>query len=248
MDDARLLRYSRQILLPEIDVAGQTRLAEASVAIVGLGGLGSAAALYLAAAGCGHLRLCDDDRVDPSNLQRQILHGEADLGRRKTDAARDRIHALDSGLRIDCVTGRVDAERMDPVLAGIDLVIDASDNLATRYALNRGCLDARIPWVSAAALRFDGQLTAFDPRRAESPCYRCLWPTGTEDEERCAESGVIAPLVGIMGTLEALEGIKLLTGVGTPLVGRVLTFDGRSTDFQSFRLQRRAACADCGRP
>jgi adenylyltransferase/sulfurtransferase len=246
VDDARLLRFGRQILLPEIDVAGQERLAAACVTVVGLGGLGSAAALYLAAAGVGRLRLCDDDVVEASNLQRQILHGEGDLGRPKTDSARDRIRALDPALAVECVPARVEAANVAALVDGADLVIDGTDNVATRYLLNRACLDAAVPWVSAAAIRFDAQLTVFDPRDAASPCYRCLWPAEGEAEAACAETGVVAPLVGVVGALQALEAVKLLAGCGRPLVGRVLSLDARSLAFAEFRLARRRGCADCG--
>lgn len=246
MDDDRLLRFGRQILLPEIDVAGQERLAAARVAVVGLGGLGSAAVLYLAAAGVGRLRLCDDDVVEASNLQRQVLHGEDDLGRPKTASGRDRIRALDPALELECVPARVGAGNAAAVVDGADLVVDGTDNVATRYLLNRACLDACVPWVSAAAIRFDAQLTLFDPRDAASPCYRCLWPEEGEAAAACAETGVVAPLVGVVGALQALEAVKLLAGCGRSLVGRVLSLDARSLAFDEFRLARRRGCADCG--
>ena len=245
MDDASLLRYSRQIMLPEIDVAGQLLLAEASVLVVGLGGLGSPVALYLAAAGVGTLQLVDGDVVDESNLQRQILHGARDVGRPKSASAQDRIDALGAGTRIALLDGPLEGDALDAAVAGADVVVDGTDNVATRYALNDACLQHRRPFVSAAAIRFEAQLSTFDPRRADSPCYRCLWPDGEDADAACAENGVIAPLVGIVGSLQALEVVKLICGVGEPLVGRLLTFDGRSGDFQSFRLARRAGCAAC---
>ncbi|TVS18093.1 MAG: molybdopterin-synthase adenylyltransferase MoeB [Gammaproteobacteria bacterium] len=248
MDDAELLRYSRQIMLPEIDVAGQEKLLAARVLVVGLGGLGSPAALYLAAAGVGSLLLTDDDHVDVSNLQRQILHGEADVDRAKTDSARDRLLALNPRVNIETMACRLEGEALADAAASVDLVVDGTDNLATRYAINRACLDHRRPWVSAAAIRFEAQLTCFDPRQSDSPCYRCLWPDAEELELNCAENGVIAPLVGVVGALQALEAVKILAGIGEPLVGRILTFDALTSRWQDFHLKRRPDCADCGLP
>ena len=248
MDDAELLRYSRQIMLPELDVAGQERLLAARVLVVGLGGLGSPAALYLAAAGVGSLLLSDDDHVDVSNLQRQILHGEADVDRAKTDSARDRLLALNPRVDIETLACRLEGAALADAVASVDLVVDGTDNLATRYAINRACLDHGRPWVSAAAIRFEAQLTCFDPRHSDSPCYRCLWPDAEELELNCAENGVIAPLVGVVGALQALEAVKLLAGIGEPLVGRILTFDALTGRWQDFRLKRRPDCADCGLP
>lgn len=246
VDDADLLRYSRQIMLPEFDVAGQERLAAARVLLVGLGGLGSPVAMYLAAAGVGQLLLGDDDVVDVSNLQRQILHGEADLDRPKADSARDRLLALNPRLRVETCTTRLEGDALDDAVGAVDLIVDGTDNLATRYAINRACLRLGRPWVSAAAIRFEAQITCFDPRRDDSPCYRCLWPDVAELQLNCAENGVIAPLVGIIGSLQALEAVKLLTGIGEPLLGRLLTFDALGSRWQEFRLHRRSDCADCG--
>lgn len=248
MDDDALLRYSRQIMLPELDVAGQERLLAATVLVTGLGGLGSPVALYLAAAGIGRLLLTDDDRVDVSNLQRQVLHGEQDIGRPKTDSAVDRIRALDPRIRCETFPERLDDTALAAVVDRSTVVVDASDNLATRYALNRACLASRVPLVSAAAIRFEAQLSTFDPRRDDSPCYRCLWPAGTDEALNCAENGVIAPLVGVVGSLQALEVVKLVTGIGQPLVGRVLAYDALETRFDRFRLWRRPDCTDCGQP
>jgi len=246
LKDDQLLRYSRQIMLPELDVAGQERLLGARVLVVGLGGLGSPASLYLAAAGIGALVLTDDDRVEASNLQRQILHGEPDLGRTKTESAHDRLRTLAPDIALELLTCRLEGTALERAVADVDLVLDGTDNLTTRYALNRACITAGVPWVSAAAIRFEAQVTAFDPRAPESPCYRCLWPDAEELALNCAENGVIAPLVGIIGALQALEAIKLLAGVGEPLVGRVLTLDALAMRWQEFRLRRRPDCDDCG--
>lgn len=246
MDDAQLLRYSRQIMLPELDVAGQEALLGATVLIVGLGGLGSPVALYLAAAGVGTLLISDDDIVEASNLQRQIVHGNADLGRAKTDSAADRLRQLAPGLSCETFAERLTGAALARQVERADVVVDALDNLAGRYALNEACLEARVPLVSAAAIRFEAQLSTFDFRRADSPCYRCLWPEGDDAAQNCAENGVIAPLVGVVGSLQALEVVKLIAGIGTPLVGRVLAFDALETRFDSFRLRRRPDCSDCG--
>lgn len=246
LDDDQLLRFSRQIMLPELDVAGQEQLLGATVLIVGLGGLGSPAALYLAAAGVGRLLLSDDDSVDSSNLQRQILHGSADLGRPKTESARARLEALAPALACETFPERLVDGALLAQVRRADVVVDGTDNLAARYAMNRACIEARVPLVSAAAIRFEAQWSTFDFRDPVSPCYRCLWPTASEAaEQNCAENGVIAPLVGMVGSLQALEAIKLITGVGTTLVGRVQVFDGLAGSFDSFRLRRRSDCPDC---
>ena len=246
MDDEALLRYARQIMLPQLDVAGQERLLAGRVLIVGLGGLGSPVALYLAAAGVGCLELADGDRVEASNLQRQILHGEADRGRPKVASARDRLAALDPRVRVEVRGERLADDALAAAVAAADLVVDATDDVATRYALNRSCLRYRRPLVSAAAIRFEAQLSTFDPRRADSPCYRCLWPDAGELDAACAENGVIAPLVGVVGSLQALEVVRLLAGIGETLVGRVLVYDGLAGRFDEFRLRRRSDCPDCG--
>jgi adenylyltransferase/sulfurtransferase len=246
MDDDALLRYSRQIMLPQLDVAGQEALLHASVLVVGLGGLGSPVALYLAASGLGRLVLCDDDAVDASNLQRQILHGDADVGRPKTASARDTVAAIAPTVCCETRDERLAGDALARAVTDVDVVVDACDNLATRYALNRACLDARRPLVSAAAIRFEAQLSTFDPRRDDSPCYRCLWPEGTDEALNCAENGVIAPLVGVVGSLQAMEVIKLVTGIGEPLVGRLLTYDALTSEFERFRIRRRGGCTDCG--
>lgn len=248
MDDQQLLRYSRQIMLPEIDVAGQERLLAARVLILGLGGLGSPASLYLAAAGVGELTLVDDDQVDASNLQRQILHGEADIDRNKTDSARDRLHALNARTQLHTINARLDADALRQQVAKVDLVVDGTDNLSTRYALNQACLEHGVPWVSAAAIRFEAQLSSFDPRQPDSPCYRCLWPDAEDSELNCAENGVVAPLVGLIGATQALEAVKMISGIGTSLVGRVLVLDGLSLNWQEFRLHRQANCPACRAP
>lgn len=246
LDDDQLLRFSRQIMLPELDVVGQEALLAATVLIIGLGGLGSPAALYLAAAGVGRLLLSDDDRVEASNLQRQILHGVADLGRPKTESARTRLQSIAPALVCETFPERLAGDALLAQVRRADVVLDGTDNLASRYAMNRACITAQVPLVSAAAIRFEAQWSTFDFRRPDSPCYRCLWPDAGDDAaQNCAENGVIAPLVGMVGSLQALEAIKLITGIGDTLVGRVQILDGLASRFDSFRLQRRADCPDC---
>jgi adenylyltransferase/sulfurtransferase len=245
MDDRALLRYSRQIMLPDIDVAGQERLLAARVLIVGMGGLGSPVALYLAAAGVGTLVIADHDTVDVSNLQRQIVHTEAAIGSAKVDSARTRLEALNPGCRIETIASRLDEHTLPQALAGIDVVCDASDNFRVRYALNDACWAAGVPLVSGAAIRWEGQVAVFDPRKADAPCYRCLYATGDDEALNCSENGVIAPLVGVIGTLQAMEAVKILTGVGESLAGYLLYYDARSADLRKLTLPKRPGCPTC---
>ena len=246
MNDEQLLRYSRQILLPEFDVDGQERLLAAKVLIVGVGGLGSPVALYLAAAGVGEIWLADNDDVDVSNLQRQIAHAQADVGRLKVASAADKLRALNPGIRIDGISERLQGPLLDDACAAVDLVVDCSDNFNTRFALNAACWAARKPLVSGAAIRSEGQLLVVDPRRDDSPCYRCLYDEAVQDEQMdCATSGVLAPLVGVIGTLQAREAVKLLAGFGEPAVGRLLVFDAKTLEWRSLRLGKAANCSIC---
>ncbi|MCP5178686.1 MAG: molybdopterin-synthase adenylyltransferase MoeB [Pseudomonadales bacterium] len=245
MNDDQLLRYSRQIMLPEVDVAGQEKLLGAHVAIVGLGGLGSPAALYLAAAGIGALTLVDFDTVDVSNLQRQVVHRHDAVGQPKVDSARATLEALNPDLIVNTVPQLLDDAGLRSLAARVDVVLDGTDNYAVRYQLNDACLAARTPLVSAAAIRFEAQLTTFDSRREDSPCYRCLYPEAGGADQTCSENGVIAPLVGIVGAFEALEVIKLITGVGETLVGRVLYFDAKYAEWREFKLARLPGCPAC---
>src|SRR3990167_8857326 len=209
MDDQQLLRYSRHILLPEIGIEGQQRLLDAHALLIGAGGLGSPAALYLASAGVGTLTICDGDAVDLTNLQRQIVHREAAIGTNKADSARATLHALNPGITIHALAERVAGQKLQALVATADVVLDGSDNFATRHAVNRACVHARRPLVSGAGIRFDGQLAVFDLRSADSPCYACLFPEAGENEEmRCAVMGVFAPLVGIIGAMQAAEALK----------------------------------------
>lgn len=246
MDDEQLLRYSRHILLPEIGIEGQQRLLDAHVLMIGAGGLGSPAALYLASAGIGTLTICDGDVVDLTNLQRQIVHREAAVGQPKVASARDTLLAINPRVNINAVQERVAGERLAQLVAAADIVLDGSDNFATRHAVNRACFAARKPLVSGAGIRFDGQLAVFDLRSAQSPCYACLFPESAETEEmRCAVMGVFAPLVGIIGAMQAAETLKILCGAGESLNGRLLLLDALSMDVRTVKLQRDPGCAVC---
>lgn len=245
MNDEQLLRYSRQILLPEFGTEAQDRLLASRVLVVGAGGLGSPVALYLAAAGVGTLAIADPDAVDISNLQRQILHGQADLGRAKVESARDRLGALNPDVRLIALHTRLAGTALQQQVALADLVVDASDNFDTRFAINAACVAARTPLVSGAAIRMEGQVAVFRPDLPDSPCYRCLYREGGETEQTCAENGVLAPIVGIVGSLQALEAIKVLTGIGESLCGRLLVIDGKRLDIRTLRLHRDPECPVC---
>jgi molybdopterin-synthase adenylyltransferase len=245
MDDSQLLRYSRQIMLPELDIEGQQRLLEARVLIVGLGGLGSPAALYLAAAGVGTLVLADFDRVDLSNLQRQIIHGQEDIGRLKVESATDSLLSINPEIRVETVTARLEAETLAEHVAGVDLVLDGSDNFATRFAVNAACVAARRPLVSGAVIRLEGQLAVFRADLPEQPCYRCLFPEGEEVAESCSETGVLAPLPGVIGSLQALEAIKILGRCGEPANARLLLLDAFRLQWRSLEIKPDPACPVC---
>ncbi len=245
MDDQDLLRYSRQIMLPEIDIEGQNRLGDASMLVIGLGGLGSPIALYLAAAGVGRLVLNDHDRVDLSNLQRQIAHADASVGVPKVESASAAVRAINPRVRVEAIGHKLSRNALEALLTGIDVVLDASDNMATRHLVNAACWGAGKALVSGAAIRWEGQVALFDARISESPCYRCLYPEGDDVALNCAENGVVAPLVGVVGATQAMEAIKLITGVGKPLVGQVLFYDAKRADWRKFRLPKRPGCPVC---
>ncbi len=247
MTDEQLLRYSRHILLDELGVEGQQRLLDSHALIVGAGGLGSPVALYLASAGVGTLTLADHDTVDATNLQRQIAHNLARVGHPKAESAREAMRAINPDPDIRVVQQRLDDARLDELVPKAQVVLDCTDNFATRHAINRACVKHRVPLVSGAAIRLDGQLSVFDPRDTASPCYACLFPESADFEEaRCATMGVFAPLVGIVGSLQAAEALKILSGMGSQMVGRLLMVDGRSLTFQDIRLARQPGCPVCG--
>jgi len=246
MDDDQLLRYSRHILLPELGVEGQEKLLAARALIVGAGGLGSPAAIYLAAAGVGRITLCDGDSVDLTNLQRQIAHRTASVGRPKVASAQDTLAALNPGVVVDALETRLEGDALRTTVAECDIVLDCCDNFATRHAVNRACVEHKVPLVSGAAIRFDGQIAVFDARIDGSPCYACLFAEDAQSEEmRCAVMGVFAPLTGIIGTMQAAEAIKVLAGLGETLTGRLLILDALAMQWRSLRLKRDPSCRVC---
>ncbi|HEY4696453.1 MAG TPA: molybdopterin-synthase adenylyltransferase MoeB [Gallionella sp.] len=253
MNDQQLLRYSRHILLEEIGIEGQQRLLDARALIIGLGGLGSPAALYLAASGVGQLTLCDHDTVELGNLQRQIIHRTSTIGQSKVGSARAALHDINPEVECIALAVRADAAQLVELVAGADVVLDCSDNFATRYAVNRACMAQRKPLVSGAAIRFDGQVAVFDfrrpdaSRRAASPCYNCLFPEDSLAAElRCATTGVFAPLAGIIGTLQAAEALKLLAGIERGLSGKLLSLNALDMNIMRGSLSRDPACRVCG--
>lgn len=245
MDDQELLRYSRHILLNEVGVEGQQRLREASMLVIGAGGLGSPAAFYLASAGVARITLVDGDDVDLTNLQRQILHTTDRIGAPKALSGQAALAAINADVEVVPVTARADEAALLRLVADATVVLDCSDNFATRHALNRACVVHRKPLVSGAAIRFDGQVAVFDLRHDESPCYACLFPPGDGEDELCAVMGVFAPLTGIVGTIQAAEALKLAAGIGESLEGRLLMLDALAMRWHTVRVRRDAACPVC---
>ena len=246
MNDEQLLRYSRHILLDEIGIEGQEKLLASHVLIIGAGGLGSPVALYLGAAGVGRITLVDHDRVDATNLQRQIAHTLERIGEFKVDSVVQAIAALNPDVKVIPMTELADDSLLERLVGEVDLVLDCTDNFATRHAINRACVKHAKPLVSGAAIRFDGQVTVYDPRSAASPCYACIFPeSDLLEETRCAAMGVFAPLVGIVGTVQAAEALKLLCGIGQALTGRLLMLDGRNMEWHAMKLMRNQACSVC---
>ena len=247
MTDDQLLRYSRHILLDEVGIEGQQRVLAAHVLVIGAGGLGSPVALYLGSAGVGRLTIVDHDRVDVTNLQRQIAHNLARVGRPKAESARDTIAAINPDVQVHPLIERADAARLDTLVRDADVVVDCSDNFATRQAVNAACVAHAKPLVSGAAIGFDGQVSVYDTRQPDAPCYACLFPPeSTFEEVQCATMGVFAPLVGIIGSVQAAETLKLLAGVGSSLAGRLQLLDGRTMEWHELRTPRTAACTVCG--
>ena len=247
MNDAQLLRYSRHILLDELGIEGQQRLLAAHVLVIGAGGLGSPVALYLATAGVGTLTIVDDDSVDLTNLQRQIVHSVDRIGRSKAESAAQTLAAINPEVRVHALRERADARRLLELVAAADLVVDCSDNFATRHTVNAACVAHAKPLVSGAAIGFDGQVSVYDTRDPARPCYACLFPPDAVFEEvRCATMGVFAPLVGIIGSVQAAEALKLLAGVGTSLAGRLQMLDARTMEWTEIGIARSADCAVCG--
>lgn len=245
MKDSDLLRYSRHIFLPEMDMEGQQKLLNSQVLIVGLGGLGSPVLQYLAASGIGHLHLVDHDVVELSNVQRQICHGTADVGKTKVQSAVEEVDRVNPTIRVTSYEQKAGAELLQKLLPSIDLVLDCSDNFNIRYLINDACLEHNTPWVSGAAVALQGQIICFDPRLEDQPCYRCLYPQVGDEQINCSTSGILAPVVGIIGTLQALEAIKIIAGIGKPILGRLQTFDALEGQWRSWGLNKNEACLSC---
>lgn len=246
MNDDQLLRYSRHILLPQIDIAGQEKLSRSRVLIVGAGGLGSPAALYLAASGVGNLIICDGDRVDLTNLQRQIIHRNDAIGLAKVLSAKQTLHAINPEITVTAIGEHVDAAHLLELVPEVDAVVDASDNFGTRHAINRACVAHQKPLISGAAVRFEGQISIFDLRTTHSPCYHCLYPDiGNQDDMPCAIMGVFSPLVGIIGCMQAAETLKLVLNIGQNLNGRLQLLDGLTMNWRTIRIPKDPACAVC---
>ena len=245
MNDDQLLRYSRQIMLPQIDVVGQQTLLDSTVLVMGLGGLGSPVAMYLAAAGVGHLILADFDQVDMSNLQRQIIHRESRIGESKVASAKQTLHALNSSIKVSTLSEKLSVQALEDSLQGVDCVVDGTDNFAARFAINAACVRSQTPLVSGAAIRFEGQVSVFS-NIPGSPCYQCLYPdTNEELEQTCSENGVLAPVVGIIGSIQATEVLKLLTETGRTLQSRLLLLDAYMMEWRTIKLKQDPACVVC---
>lgn len=245
MNDDELLRYSRQIMLPQVGIEGQQRLADSHALILGLGGLGSPLAMYLAAAGIGTLTLVDFDEVDISNLQRQILHSTADIGRAKTDSAKAHLQAINPLITINTINARLDETELGQAITDVDVVLDGSDNFATRFMVNRACLAEHKPLISAAAIRMEGQLGVFRCDDPKAPCYQCLYQDTGEENTNCSENGVLAPVVGVLGSLQALEAIKVLLELGETLAGKLQVFDAMRMEWRTMNLRKDPNCPAC---
>lgn len=246
MDDQALLQYSRQIMLPDIDVAGQEKLLAARVLVVGLGGLGCPVALYLAASGIGHLVIADFDEVDITNLQRQIAHTYSDIGLPKSASAETAIKAINPNIEVTAINQKLEGPLLDEQVAAADLVLDCCDNFTTRFAVNSACVANKTPLVSGAAIGIEGQVVLFDPRDADSPCYQCLHPVANDELLSCSQNGVVAPLTGVIGSLQAMQAIKVLIGFGDTVPGKLLLVDLKQMQFHQVRINKQQACPVCG--
>ncbi|MFL0810150.1 MAG: molybdopterin-synthase adenylyltransferase MoeB [Agarilytica sp.] len=245
MKDSELERYSRHILLPQIDIVGQEALCKSKVLVLGVGGLGSPVAMYLAAAGVRELVLVDDDTVALSNLQRQIAYSQDQIGEQKAIAAKEKISDLNSSIKVSAVTDRPDFSELEKLLDGCDVAVDCTDNLAARQLINASCFSKKLPLVYASAIRFEGQLSIFDFRQEDSPCYECLYHSMGDINESCSESGVVSPLVGVMGSMQAIEVIKLLAGIESSLVSKIALFDALKSEWRYFKFLKNASCDVC---
>ena len=247
MNDEQLLRYSRHVLLEDIDVAGQEKLLTAHTLVIGAGGLGSAAAPYLAAAGVGKITLVDHDQVELTNLQRQIMHTQESIGRNKAASGKFFLQRLNPGVVVDTIEAKADDSLLDQLLPTVNIVLDCTDNFATRHMINRLCVKHQVPLVSGSALRFDGQISVFDSRNKTSPCYACIFsPEEQFEEVSCASMGIFSPLVGIIGAMQAAQALQVLIGFGEPLVGRMLLWNARNTQIDEIRISRNTGCLVCG--
>lgn len=244
--DAELLRYSRHILLPSVDVAGQLAFSNARALIIGMGGLGSPVAQYLAAAGVGQLHLVDFDQVEESNLQRQVLHNQTTLGANKVDSAQRALALLNPHIAIETTHAQLCSEELAAAVQRADVVLDCSDNFPTRQAINLACFTHQTPLVSGAAIRMEGQLSVYDFRDSASPCYQCLFPVGDDTALTCSQSGILSPIVGVIGSMQAVEALKVLGHFGKPLVGRLLLYDGAQASWRELRFRRDPDCSVCG--
>ena len=245
LSDEELLRYSRQILMPEFDIAGQEKLKSARVLVVGAGGLGCPVALYLGAAGVGHLTLVDDDTIELANLQRQIAFDQSALGEAKAEHLAERVRAVNPDTTVTAVNKRVQGDKLRRLVQEASLVLDCTDNFTTRFALNRACVAAKVPLVSGAAIRGEGQLSVYDARQPDSPCYHCLYEEQGSEDLTCSEAGVIGPLVGMIGSAQAMEAIKVISGVGKPLIGRLLILDAWQMQWREMKLAKDPGCSVC---
>ena len=245
MNDDQLLRYSRQIMLPQVDITGQQKLLAAQILIIGAGGLGSPAAMYLAAAGVGQITLYDNDQVDLSNLQRQIAHYTTDIGIDKVISTQQTLNNLNPEVRVIANKQRLEGDALLQAVAEADLVLDCSDNFTTRFAINAACVKHQTPLVSGAAIRFEGQVAVFTPGRNASPCYNCLYQQDGDELLNCSRNGVIAPITGIIGAMQALEAMKIIMQIGAPLTGRLLLLDGLTMEWQTLRLKKNPNCPSC---
>ena len=245
INDEQLLRFSRQIMLPEMDVAGQQSLMNSSVLIVGMGGLGCPASMYLAAAGVGHITIADDDVVDVTNLQRQIAHSHSKLGEPKVKSAKSVLLGLNKDIEVTIVQERLEGALLDNVVRSVDVVVDCCDNFSTRFAVNSSCLRHSKPLVSGAAIRMEGQVAVFDSRDSASPCYQCLYSNGDQDET-CSTNGIMSPVVGIIGSVQAMEAIKIISNLGKTLTGRLMLLDAFRSQWREMRLLKDPSCEACG--
>lgn len=245
MNDQQLLRYSRQIMLPQVDIAGQQKLLAAKALIVGAGGLGSPASIYLAAAGIGQITIYDNDEVDLSNLQRQIAHHTKDIGTDKVISTQNTLKKLNPDVKVIAIKQRLEGKSLKKEVKNADIVLDCCDNFSTRFAVNAACVEHKTPLVSGAAIRFEGQIAVFTPGINESPCYNCLYADNGEEMINCASNGVIAPITGIVGSIQAMEAMKLIMGIGKTLTGRLLLLDGLSMQWNEMKLRKNVLCPTC---